>query len=147
MADSAVEQILQKVETILLGVEGIKVVSRDGVDALSIQNFPAVVISVESDVPNDVLLDNYLDRTLTIALTVWVAAQSAISKTLEAFKALVKQKMAADPYLGLPNKLDSFEGPSSGPFPLNEALTESGEIIQYTVRYRTTLTDPFTLVG
>ena len=145
-ADSAIEQILKKVENILRAIPGIATVSRDGVDALEIQSFPAVVIGIGANEP-DQLLNDFIDWSLFLNISCWVSAQSNISKALEAFKAQVAAAMAADAHLGLADKADTVEGAWSGPFPLNEALTEAAEIKNYTVRYRTLRTDPYNLVG
>lgn len=144
--DSAIEQILTQVETILKAVESIGQVSRDGVDALSIQLFPACVISVNENVP-DQLLNDFIDWTLGVSITCWVSAQSDLSKRLEAHKAVVQQAMAADAHLGLADKCDTVEGPWSGPFPMNQEISEAADIKRYDVRYRTLRTDPYTLVG
>jgi hypothetical protein len=145
-ADSAIEQILQKVEQILRAIPGIAVVSRDGVDALEIQSFPACVIGTGASEP-DQLLNDFIDWSLFLNISCWVSAQSNISKALEAFKAQVAAAMAADSHIGLADKCWTEEGAWSGPFPLNEALTEAAEIKNYTVHYRTLRTDPYTLVG
>lgn len=145
-ADSAIEQILKKVENILRAIPGIATVSRDGVDALEIQSFPAAVIGIGANEP-DQLLNDYIDWALFLNITCWESAQSNISKALEAFKAKVQTAMAADAHLGLGDKCDTVEGPWSGPFPMNENLTEAAETKNYTVRYRTLRTDPYTLVG
>ena len=144
--DSAIEQILQKVEEILLAIPGIAVVSRDGVDALEIQSFPAAVIGIGATEP-DQLLNDYIDWSLNLNISCWVSAQSNVSKALEAFKAQVQAAMAADAHLGLADKCDTYEGAWSGPFPMNEALTEAAETKNYTVRYRNLRTDPYALVG
>ena len=145
-ADSAIEQILKQVEQILRAIPGIAVVSRDGVDALEIQSFPAAVISLGASEP-DQLLNDFIDWSLLLNISCWVSAQSNVSKALEAFKVQVQAAMAADAHLGLGDKVDTVEGPWSGPFPMNEALTEAAETKNYTVRYRHLGTDPYTLVG
>jgi hypothetical protein len=146
VADSAIETILQQVETILLAIPGIAVVSRDGVDALEIQNFPAAVIGIGANEP-DQLLNDYIDWSLNLNISCWVSAQSNVSKALEAFKAQVQEAMAADAHLGLADLCDTVEGPWSGPFPMNELLTEAAETKNYIVRYRIVRDDPYTLVG
>jgi hypothetical protein len=145
-ADSAIEQILQKVEEILRAIPEIREVSRDGVDALAIQSFPAAVIGIGANEPTQ-LLNDYLDWEMDLNITCWVSALSNVSKALEAFKALITSAMAADAHLGLEDKCDTLEGAWSGPFPMNEALSEAAETKNYTVRYRTLRTDPYTLVG
>ena len=145
--DSAIEQILQKVEEILLAIPGIAVVSRDGVDALEIQNFPAAVIGIGANEPEIFLMNDFVDWSLNLNISCWVSAQSNVSKALEAFKAQVQAAMAADAHLGLADKCDTVEGAWSGPFPMNEALTEAAETKNYTVRYRIIRDDPYTLVG
>jgi len=144
--DSAIEQILTQVETILQAVDAIGQVSRDGVDALSIQRFPACVISVNENVPEQ-LLNDYIDWTLGVSITCWIAAEGDLSKTLEAHKAVVQQAIAADAHIGLGDKCDTVEGPWSGPFPMNESLTEAADTKRYDFRYRTLRTDPYTLVA
>jgi len=144
--DSAIEQILQKVEEILRAIPDIREVSRDGVDALEIQSFPAAVIGIGANEPNQ-LLNDYLDWELDLNITCWVSALSNVSKALEAFKVLMASAMAADSHIGLADKCWTEEGAWSGPFPMNEALTEAAEIKNYTVHYRTLRTDPYTLVG
>lgn len=145
-ADSAIEQILQRVESILRAIPGIATVSRDGVDALEIQSFPAAVVGIGANEP-DQLLNDYIDWSLNLNISCWVSAQSNVSKALEAFKAQVQTAMAADIHLGLGDKVDTVEGAWSGPFPMNEALTEAAETKNYTVHYRNVRTDPYTLVG
>lgn len=145
-ADSAIETILKQVEAIMRNIPGIAVVSRDGIDALSIQSFPAVVISTGANEPEQ-LLNDYIDWALFLNISCWVSAQVNISKSLEAFKAAMAVTMAADAHLGLGDKCDTVEGAWSGPFPMNEQLTEAAETKNYTVRYRTFRTDPYTLVG
>ena len=145
-ADSAIETILKQVESILRTVPGIAQVSRDGIDALAIQSFPAAVISTGANEP-DQLLNDYIDWSLFLNISCWVSAQVNISKSLEAFKAAVMTTMAADSHLGLDDRCDTVEGAWSGPFPMNESLTEAAETKSYTVRYRTLRTDPYTLVG
>ena len=95
----------------------------------------------------DQLLNDFIDWSLFLNITCWISAQSNNSKTLEAFKAQVQTAMAADARLGLGDKCDSREGSWSGPFPMNEALTEAAETKNYIVRYRNVRTDPYTLVG
>jgi len=145
-ADSAIEQILTQVEAILRNIPEIREVSRDGVDALAIQSFPAAVIGIGANEPTQ-LLNDYLDWEMDLNITCWVSALSNVSKALEAFKALIASAIAADSHLGLEDKCDTLEGAWSGPFPMNEALTEAAETKNYTVRYRTLRTDPYTLVG
>ena len=145
-ADSAIEQILQRVESILRAIPGIATVSRDGVDALEIQSFPAAVVGIGANEP-DQLLNDYIDWSLNLNISCWVSAQSNVSKALEAFKAQVQTAMAADIHLGLGDKVDTVEGAWSGPFPMNEGLTEAAETKNYTVRYRNVRTDPYTLFG
>jgi hypothetical protein len=144
--DSAIEQILTKVEEILRAIPEIREVSRDGVDALAIQSFPTTVIGIGANEPNQ-LLNDFIDWSLFLNISCWVSAQSEVSKALEAFKAQVQSAMASDAHLGLGDKCDTVEGAWSGPFPMNELLTEAAEIKNYTVRYRTLRTDPYTLVG
>jgi hypothetical protein len=71
---------------------GIAVVSRDGVDALEIQSFPAAVVGTGANEP-DQLLNDYIDWSLFLNISCWVSAQSNVSKCIEAFKA----SMAAMP--------------------------------------------------
>lgn len=144
MADSAVEQILTAIQTKLLTITGIGEVQRMGADALNIERPPAVVIAVENDTPEH-LLNEQMNRTLNLSLTLWVKTQDNASKVLEAFKAQVREKMAADPTFNL-DIIDSLEGEARGPL-TNQDLTEAAEDIAYMVRYRTSRTDPYTLLG
>ena len=145
MADSAVEQILIKVESILRTVPNIKAVSRTGQDALSINTFPAAIIGVHDNEPT-LSLDYYHDWNLRLSITAFVFAERNQSKTLQAFKAAVQQTMVADPHLGIPDKVDIWEGASTGETGGDEDSTLIYDSIQYSIRYRTTLTDPYTLI-
>ena len=140
--NSVRENILSEIETILKAIPGIGNVARGKIDALDVQQFPAAFIVTGSD-DADELFTGILDRTLTVLIFLWVKTEDGQPELLETWLATIKAAMVAD--LTLNNTCHYItEAQTHEPFPLNEEMTEAGVMVEYAVRYRTPLADPYT---
>ena len=142
MANSVRENILAEIETILKAIPGIGNVTRGKIDALDVQLFPAAFIVTGGDDATE-LFTGILDRTLAVLIFLWVKTEAEQPESLETFLAQIKAAMVAD--LTLNDTCHYLtEGPTHEPFPLNEEMSEAGIMVEYYVRYRTPLADPYT---
>ena len=141
MADSIRLQIIKEIEAVCLTVTAVKFVSRNLRDALSIPDYPAILIVPAGDEVTP-LLNDAETIDWQIGLEAYVKTEGNLSDAYETFLADLKLKMALNRTLN-GKVIDFHRESTTEAIPTDQNWTVASSFSLYRVIYREWRGDPY----
>lgn len=145
MADSARLQILKEVERLLKTVSGMRVVTRNSNDVLSLIDYPAAIIQAGTETIDENVNGGIENVDWLIGVELWVKSENNLGDVQEETLAKVQKTLAENPKLLSKVHFFKQNGPEQW-IPINDALTITGVMLTYRALFKRTESDPYALL-